>query len=269
MDTAKASAVAEKGKTIPLTVSVKDTSGNPVANASFTLSRGDSTNRAGVVITDGDVEAEMGADDLILQEVMPSSSTIDMSTTASVFSGTTGSDGTATFTLAQNKSLGLKTALTAALPNNAQASATLDNIFTVLTSPDTNKAQFWGHMKETMTLNGKTIQRPLLLAELPSGVTPPLHIMMNNEDWTMAHTIDSSTWDLAAQCGSLQKAPTADDLEALYSVFNKTGWPTTSSYSYLSQTKGTKNYCAFNLSAGGENCTIDAGKTAGFATCAQ
>ncbi|MEZ2585228.1 adhesion domain-containing protein [Kluyvera intermedia] len=269
MDTAKASAVAEKGKTIPLTVTVKDTSGNPVANASFTLSRGDSTNRAGVVITDGDVEAEMGADDLILQEVMPSSSTIDMSTTASVFNGTTGSDGTATFTLAQNKSLGLKTALTAALPNNAQASATLDNIFTVLTSPDTNKAQFWGHMKETMTLNGKTIQRPLLLTELPSGVTPPLHIMMNNEDWTMAHTIDSSTWDLAAQCGSLQKAPTADDLEALYSVFNKTGWPTTSSYSYLSQTKGTKNYCAFNLSAGGENCNIDAGKTAGFATCAQ
>lgn len=85
----------------------------------------------------------------------------------------------------------------------------------------------------------------------------------------MAHTIDSSTRDLAAQCGSLQKASTADDLLALHSVFSTIGWPTTSSYSYLSQTKGTKNYCAVNQSSGSENCTIDAGKTAGFATCAQ
>lgn len=269
MDTAKASAVAEKGKTIPLTVTVKDTSGNPVANASFTLSRGDSTNRAGVVITDGDVEAEMGADDLVLREVTPSSSTIDMSNTASIFTGTTGADGIATFTLSQDKSLGLKTSLTAALVNDTNIHASLDGIFNVLTSPDTDKAKFWGNMPDTVSTNGKTLQRPLLLAELPSGVTPPLHITMNKEDWAMAHTIDSSTWDLAAQCGSLQKASTADDLLALHSVFSTIGWPTTSSYSYLSQTKGTKNYCAVNQSSGSENCTIDAGKTAGFATCAQ
>lgn len=269
MDTAKSAAVAEKGDTIPLTVTVKDGSGNPVANASFTLSRGDSTNRAGVVITDGDVEADMGADDLILHAVTPASSTSDMTTAASTFTGTTGADGTATFTLAQNKSLGLKTMLTAALANNTQVSSTLDNIFTVPTSPDTDKANYWGHMKDTVKANGVTLIRPRLLAELPSGITPPLHVMMNKEDWAMARVNDANTWDLAAQCGSLLKAPSSSDLSALYRIFSTTGWPTTASYSYLSNTKGSKYYCAVNESSGDDNCNIDPAKTNGFAACVQ
>lgn len=269
MDSVKSAAVAEKGDTIPLTVTVKDGSGNPVANASFTLSRGDSTNRAGVVITDGDVEADMGADDLILHEVTPSSSTIDMSTAASVFTGTTGADGTATFTLAQNKSLGLKTPMTATLVDNTQVSASLDSIFTVLTSPDTDKAKFWGHMKDTASANGVTLVRPLLLAELPSGITPPLHVIMNREDWAMARVTDPGSWDLAAQCGSLQGAPSADDLLSLYRIFSTTGWPTTASYSYLSNTKGSRYYCAVNESNGGDNCNIKPAETNGFATCIQ
>lgn len=269
MDTAKSAAVAEKGDTIPLTVTVKDGSGNPVANASFTLSRGDSTNRAGVVITDGDVEADMGADDLILHAVTPASSTSDMTTAASMFTGTTGADGTATFTLAQNKSLGLKTTLTAALASNTQVGSTLDNIFTVPTSPDTDKANYWGHMKDTVKANGVTLIRPRLLAELPSGITPPLHVMMNKEDWAMARVNDANTWDLAAQCGSLLKAPSSSDLSALYRIFSTTGWPTTASYSYLSNTKGSKYYCAVNESSGDDNCNIDPAKTNGFAACVQ
>lgn len=269
MDAGKMAAVADKGDTIPLTVTVKDGGGNPVANASFTLTRGDSTNRAGVVITDGDVEAEMGSDDLVLHEVKPSTSTSDMATTASVFTGTTGSDGTATFTLAQNKSLGLKTTLTATLVDNKQVSASLDNIFTVLTSPDTDKAKFWGRMKDSVVANGVTLLRPLLLAELPSGVTPPLYIVLNKEEWAMAHVVDSNTWDLAAQCGSLQKAPSADDLSSLYRIFSTTGWPTTTSYSYLSNTKGSRYYCAVNQSNGSDNCNIDSAKTNGFAACVK
>lgn len=269
MDTAKAAAVAETGDTIPLTVTVKDGSGNPVANAGFTLSRGDSENRAGVIITDGDVEAEMGADDIILHEVTPSTATSDMTTAASVFTGTTGSDGTATFTVAQNKSLGLKTTLTAALVSNPQVSATLDNIFTVKTSPDTDKAKFWGHMKDTVRTNGVTMTRPLLVAELPSGVTPPLHVILNKEEWAMARVSDANTWDLASQCGSLQKAPSSEDLTSLYRIFGTTGWPSSPSYSYLSNTKGTRYYCGFNESDGDDNCNIDPAKTNGFAACVE
>jgi hypothetical protein len=211
----------------------------------------------------------MGADDLILHAVMPASSTSDMTTAASMFTGTTGADGTATFTLAQNKSLGLKTSLTAALVSNTQVSATLDNIFTVPTSPDTDKANYWGFMKDTVQANGVTLLRPRLLAELPSGVTPPLHIVMNREDWAMARVNDANTWDLAAQCGSLLKAPSSSDLSALYRIFSTTGWPTTASYSYLSNTKGSKYYCAVNESSGDDNCNIDPAKTNGFAACVQ
>lgn len=269
MDTSKNAAVAHAGDTIPLTVTVNDSLGKPVANAKFTLSRSDSTNRAGVVITDGDVEAEMGTDDMILREQTPANSTVDMPTAASVFTGTTGADGTATFTLAQNKSLGLETTLTATLVDNTQISASLKNIFNVLTSPDTDKAAFWGRMPDTVTTNGVTLQRPLLVAELPSGVKPPLHVVLNKEDWAMAHTSDALTWDLAAQCGSLQNAAATEDLRSLYRIFSTTGWPSTPSYSYLSKTKGSRYYCAVNESNGTDNCNIDAAKTSGFASCVQ
>ena len=153
--------------------------------------------------------------------------------------------------------------------DDKQVSASLDNIFTVLTSPDTDKAKFWGRMKDSVVANGVTLLRPLLLAELPSGVTPPLYIMLNKEEWAMAHVVDSKTWDLAAQCGSLQKAPSADDLSSLYRIFSTTGWPTTTSYSYLSNTKGSKYYCAVNQSNGSDNCNIDSIKTNGFAACVK
>lgn len=106
MDSAKNAAVVEKGGAMPLTVTVKDSSGNPVANVGFTLSRGDSKNRAGTVVTDGDVAADAGADDLMLKALTPASASQSMTTTGIVFTGTTGSDGTATFTLNQDKSLG-------------------------------------------------------------------------------------------------------------------------------------------------------------------
>lgn len=269
MDNAKGAAVAAKGSTIPLTVTVKDTSGSPVADASFTLSRSDSTNRAGVVITDGDVEADMGADDLTLHALKPASSTSNMTTTASLFTGKTGADGTATFTLAQNKSLGLKTTLTATLTSDTQINASLDNIFMVPTSPDTNKAKYWGTMTDLISTNGVTLHRPLLLAELPAGVTPPLHVIMNREDWAMARINDPGTWDLASQCGSLQQAPSSEDLLALYQVVNTTGWPTTPSYTYLSKTRGSRYYCGVNQSNGGVNCYIDPAKTNGLAACVQ
>lgn len=113
---------------MPLTVTVKDSSGNPVANVGFTLSRGDSKNRAGMVITDGDVAADAGADDLMLKELTPASASQSMTTTGIVFTGTTGSDGTATFTLNQDKSLGLKTPLTVKVTDNTTLHASLDVI---------------------------------------------------------------------------------------------------------------------------------------------
>lgn len=55
-----------------------------------------------------------------------------------------GADGTTTFTLKQDQTTGLKTELTAALDSSSSTKSTLPVVFTVLTSPDSPKAKFWG-----------------------------------------------------------------------------------------------------------------------------
>ncbi|EHR9118818.1 hypothetical protein KU827_003535 [Salmonella enterica] len=269
MDSAKNAAVVEKGGAMPLTVTVKDSSGNPVANVGFTLSRGDSKNRAGTVVTDGDVAADAGADDLMLKALTPASASQSMTTTGIVFTGTTGSDGTATFTLNQDKSLGLKTPLTVKLTDNTALHASLDVIFMVLTSPDTDKALFWGNMADTTSVNGKTLHRPWLQAELLSGVTPVFTngVHINNEYWAMAHTVDNTKWDIAKQCGSLSKAPDNNDLLTLYHSIGSLGWPT-QGYPYLSKSTSSGGmYCGVDENTRSQNCAIKPASSAGYATC--
>ncbi|EAO8234684.1 hypothetical protein LSY79_003597 [Salmonella enterica] len=271
MDSAKNAAVVVKGSAMPLTVTVKDSSGNPVANVGFTLSRGDSKNRAGMVITDGDVAADAGADDLMLKELTPASASQSMTTTGIVFTGTTGSDGTATFTLNQDKSLGLKTPLTVKVTDNTTLHASLDVIFMVLTSPDTDKALFWGNMSDTTSVNGKTLHRPWLQAEMLSGVTPVFTngVHANNEYWAMAHTVDNTKWDIAKQCGSLSKAPDNNDLLTLYHSISSLGWPTLG-YPYLSKsTSSSGMYCGVDENTKSQNCAIKPAGTAGYATCVE
>ncbi|HCK6120575.1 TPA: hypothetical protein N0T48_002540 [Salmonella enterica] len=271
MDSAKNAAVVPKGSAMPLTVTVKDSSGNPVANVGFTLSRGDSKNRAGMVITDGDVAADAGADDLMLKELTPASASQSMTTTGIVFTGTTGSDGTATFTLNQDKSLGLKTPLTVKVTDNTTLHASLDVIFMVLTSPDTDKALFWGNMSDTTSVNGKTLHRPWLQAEMLSGVTPVFTngVHANNEYWAMAHTVDNTKWDIAKQCGSLSKAQDNNDLLTLYHSISSLGWPTLG-YPYLSKsTSSSGMYCGVDENTKSQNCAIKPAGTAGYATCVE
>ncbi|MGS9102655.1 Immunoglobulin-like domain BIg-containing protein, partial [Salmonella enterica subsp. enterica serovar Infantis] len=78
------------------------------------------------------------------KELTPARASQSITTTGIVFNGTTVSDGTATFTLNQDISLGLKTPLTVKVSVNKTLQASLDVIFMVLTSPDTDKALFCG-----------------------------------------------------------------------------------------------------------------------------
>ncbi|HAG8274813.1 TPA: hypothetical protein HGS18_26710, partial [Escherichia coli] len=73
------------------------------------------------------------------------------------------------------------------------------------TSPNVATAYFWGHMADTATVSGKMLHRPLLKSELPSGVTAAATPNVNNETWALAHVIDSTKWDVARQCGSMNK----------------------------------------------------------------
>ncbi|MCV5179545.1 hypothetical protein OFC21_29390, partial [Escherichia coli] len=97
-------------------------------------------------------------DDLIVQPL--SGSAVTLSESGNTISGMTGADGTASFTLRQDNTPGYKTPLTVTLANYASATDTLDAIFTVPTSPNVSSAHFWGHMADTVVVNGKSLHRP-------------------------------------------------------------------------------------------------------------
>lgn len=259
-------AKVKKGESMPVTVTVKDSAGNPVPNVAFTLKRGDATPRNPGATLYGDVAA---MDDLTVQP--PSGATVTLADSGNVLTGTTGSDGTATFTVKQDNTLGYKTPLTVTLNTNTSITATMDVIFTVLTSPNVATAHFWGHMPDAVTINSKTLSRPKLKSELPSAANAEATEDVNNETWVLAHTLDSYQWDLSQQCGLIDFAPDYADLQALNANFNTLGWPSTPDIPYLSKERDRsgKYYCGMIEETGVEDCTIQATSTQGFATCAR
>lgn len=216
----------KKGEEIPLTVMLKDSRGRPVANAAFTLTRGDGINRAGQVKTNGNGGA---TDDFTLQELTPTAANITLDR-HSTFSGMTGSDGKATFSLRQDAAMGLKTAITAQMADYPNLTSTLNVIFTVVTSPDTDKAQYWGHMPETVTgSDGVVFKRPLLATEV------------SNEDNTFGSShFGDEIWPLFSHSGAGlaskstcadDRQPTLSELQTLYNTYPSGkigelfGWP--------------------------------------------
>nr|HEK5738209.1 RatA-like protein [Escherichia coli] len=259
-------AKVKKGEAIPVTVTVKDSTGNTVPNVEFTLKRGEAVPRNAGATISGDVSA---MDNLTVQP--PTGATVTLADNGNALTGTTGSDGTATFMIKQDNTLGYKTPLTVTLSNNTSISATMDAIFTVLTSPNVATAHFWGHMPDTVTVNSKTLHRPWLKSELPSAAIAEATKDVNNETWVLAHTVDSHQWDFAQQCGLLEFAPSYAELQALNANFSALGWPSTSDIPYLSKERDRSGsyYCGMIEETGVEVCTIQATSTLGFATCAK
>lgn len=257
-------AVAKKGEAMPVTVTVKDSAGKPVPNVAFTLTRGDALPRNAGETLYGDVAT---MDDLTVQP--PTGATVALTENGNSVKGTTGADGTATLTIKQDNTAGYKTSLKITLDDYPGINTTLDAIFTVVTSPNVASANFWGHMPDTVTVNGKQLHRPLLTSEIRSGFTAPLSLLLNYEHWAQAYTRNSGQYDLAAQCGSLNNAPELDDLEKLHPKMSTIGWPTSTSAMYLSQTLGASHFCGFNESNGSEGCFILPTTTLGFAACVQ
>ncbi|WP_322879806.1 DUF823 domain-containing adhesin [Escherichia coli] len=252
-------AKVKKGEAMPVTVTVKDSAGNTVPNVEFTLKRGDASPRNAGATLYGDVVA---MDDLIVQPL--SGLAVTLSESGNTISGMTGADGTASFTLRQDNTPGYKTPLTVTLANYASATDTLDAIFTVPTSPNVSLAHFWGHMADTVVVNGKSLHRPLLTTELPSGANPVSSPIINYENWASAHIIDASKWDIARQCGSIENAPTYNELELLHTVFNSLGWPSSPSFPYLSSQQ-----CGMDEGTGAQDCSITLMNKPGLVTCFQ
>ncbi len=258
-DAATQAAKVKKGESMPVTVTVKDSAGKPVPNVKFTLKRGDAAPRNPGMTLYGDVDA---MDDLTVQP--PSGAAVTWSGSGNSLQGTTGSDGTATFMIKQDNTPGYKTPLTVTLDDNTSITATMDAIFTVVTSPNVSSAYFWGHMADTTTVNGKTLHRPLLKSELPGNASAPGTPDVNNETWSLGHMVDSRNWDIEKQCGSKTRAPNDDDLMDLHANFNALGWPASPSFPYLSSQR-----CGVFENSGQQDCAIAPGSTKGFVTCTQ
>ncbi|EHX8368048.1 RatA-like protein [Escherichia coli] len=258
-DSTAQAAKVKKGEAMPVTVTVKDSAGKPVPNVAFTLRRGDASPRNSGATLYGDVAA---MDDITIQ---PSSGAATLlAVSGNEISGVTGADGTANFTVRQDNTPGYKMPLTVTLDKYPTVTAMMDTIFTVLTSPNVSSAHFWGHMADTAVVNGKTLHRPILTTELPSGANPVSSPIINYENWASAHITDASKWDISKQCGNIENAPTYNELETLYTVFNSLGWPASPSFPYLSSQR-----CGMDESTGTEDCCITLANKPGLVTCFQ
>ncbi|KAB1398450.1 adhesion domain-containing protein, partial [Salmonella enterica] len=133
---------------------------------------------------------------------------------------------------------------------------------------------YWGHMPDTVEVNGVTLRRPFLkteMSKMPPGTWP-----LNNETWA-ANYIDygetsiHATTSLPYLCGSLENAATLDDLKALKNIIGDLHWPTAApassyTYDYASQTMVGGKYCSFNETTNTENCTLSSQGFA-YASC--
>jgi hypothetical protein len=172
----------KKGETLQLKVTVKDANGNPVPQAPFVMSRGDGFTRQ-------NVKHAAGSGDGIVSPVVIDGESVN--DTATKIGGLTGVDGSKIVNVTRPDTHGTKVAITAALYGNASVSASLDTIFTVVTSPDSDKATLWGHMTDTLTAaDGTSYHRPLLYAEL-SNTLNVMSYTEDNEAWSRFYGPDS------------------------------------------------------------------------------
>ncbi|GAB0556687.1 hypothetical protein MC04F13_35270 [Escherichia coli] len=216
----------KKGEAAVVRVTTKDSQGNPVGNTAFTLKRNYSVNRANASNTTSIAS-------LVVTDAWGNTQDSFLSTSLVIY-GVTGADGTTTFTLKQDQSTGLKTELTAALDSSSSITSSLPVVFTVLTSPDSPKAKFWGHMAETATGDdGLIYKRPLLRDEISasSGIST---LTEEGESWSMFRADNANDTSISG-CGA-EYVPTDSELKAIYAhqggsaLHGAIGWPVSKPY---------------------------------------
>ncbi|EJF5646292.1 hypothetical protein NSR39_002720 [Salmonella enterica] len=281
----KSAAVVKKGEALPMTLTVTR-GGQPQAGAIVKISRGDAYTRGSrkpnteytgpreilpptKMLSSG---SDKTASTMTLTSVSPAGGSAILDSSSQYWYGLTGDDGTLQFTLNQDNTIGLKTAVTASLDSEPSTTANLDTIFTVPTSPDSPYASYWGHLPETVQVNGNTLHRPPLYLELPDKPAGQLALpdTSTGELWGTGQVHDIAAHAdiaLSTLCGSMENAATMDDLKALQSHMSALSWPTSSSYDYLSQDMEDGRYCTFNETTGQSDCTRNGAYGYGFAVC--
>ena len=144
---------AKVGETITLSITATDKGGNLVPNAELTLNTTSITDRQKISKSDS------GSLQLSNQNI------------------TTNMNGTATVNVTEPNGIGVMTGIAI---TSGEVSEETTVIFTVLTSPDSDKANMYGHMAESYTTDLGTVQRPMIAAETSGYSSSNTE---NNEVW--------------------------------------------------------------------------------------
>lgn len=258
------------GEIIPVTATATDSTGKPVSGLVVSITTGTPVDRQ---------NADAAVNGIEIVEKSPSQTSGYISPGA-FYNAMTGSDGKATFEINQSTAVGVKTPLILA-PDTLPTSTTLDVIFTTKNSPDVSYARYWGTMAETIEVNGKTYNRPLLLKELkvPPGKSAT-GITLNGEVWAeLAVPPDAANVDLQDVCGytDIQDAPQYEDMRAIYSgklagtTSAASGWPYSptddKSGWYLAWASGYNSYIMVSMMRGGSMLTPAGSGYLSLASC--
>lgn len=279
-DSEKSGYVLKQGETLPLTVKLTDGTGKPVPGVTFKLSREGSYTRnapgdpgggkkPGPAVLQNDVA-------MTLTSLSPDADSVNWKSGSKEWYGLTAADGTVKLTLEQQTALGLRTGITATLAYDKNITTRDERaaIFTVPTSPDSTVAAYWGHMPDTVEVNGHTLQRPPLKAEL--SAQPPETWSINNEVWAGMYVdqYQRSTTSIVPNCGGNENIATMADLQALRAVIGGLFWPmaapdgSENHNGYLAQDEdGDGEHCALNEATGAQNCGLGTGSHSLFRSC--
>ncbi|WP_249042830.1 inverse autotransporter beta domain-containing protein [Pantoea stewartii] len=147
------------------------------------------------------------------------------------FKGSTDENGKLAVTLTDPDGIGVQTTIKVSVDGIQKETSV---IYTVITSPDTDKANMWGHMPDTITTDGVTFVRPDLVSEQPGNAVKKSEA---NEIWS-TYYFDGAT----AHC----TLPTKENLLALYNNLGDVnavyGWPKKVIYRSSTQVPGADGF---------------------------
>ncbi|WP_187696612.1 MULTISPECIES: adhesion domain-containing protein [Citrobacter] len=251
-DTTLTAAKAMTGESITMTVTITDSvTGEPLPHTYYSLALDPAHNRANETSSEWETSPVVIAGEQI------------QASDPHLYEGVTDASGAATVVLTQPHGAGVRTTITAEMREGYTATDSKDVIFTVITSPDSDKARMWGHMKDAATADGSLFVRPLLAAESSYEAG---NNRENNEDWATFTQLSKAE----SQCGDGQ-VPSANSLEKLYAghsanqIVTDLGWPT-EGYSYLSADTDGTTYHNVSLKNGDQGSFT--GSTSNYLSCA-
>ncbi|WP_237386067.1 inverse autotransporter beta domain-containing protein [Xenorhabdus sp. Sc-CR9] len=158
------------------------------------------------------------------------------------YSGYTDEKGNLVINMTDPNGIGTRTTLSVKVNDGANLPPkTWDVIFTVITSPDTDRANYWGHMEETIKIGNYSFYRPHLSSEMRAGGINNSEIAdkyNNHESWGKIRWNRTSNYCQKTFNASLPTIAIARELAEhnlstpqnnLYTAY---GWPVNNTVNY-------------------------------------